>query len=79
MATEGADAGQGGGMVVIGLDVDADEVGSGLGERFNILLWLREHQVGIKKQLGTGFPVPSAFFLVNPLIRLTDSRNESLA
>jgi hypothetical protein len=40
-------------MVVIGLDVDADEISACVREGFDVVVGAREHQVGVKKKRVT--------------------------
>ena len=51
-----ADAGEGGPVVVVGLDVHADQVGAGFGEGLDVPVRLGEHQVGVEEQPATGAP-----------------------
>lgn len=50
LATEGADAGEGGRVIVSGLDVNADEVGAGLGEGIDVVLRLGQHEMGVEEE-----------------------------
>ena len=54
LAAELADAREGGTVVVGGLDVDADEIGAGLGEGLDVFLRLGEHQVRVEEQFRAG-------------------------
>lgn len=49
LAAEFTDAPERGGVIVGRLDVDADEVGTGLGEGFDVAVRRVEHQVGIEE------------------------------
>ena len=51
LAAERVDAREGGGVVVSGLDVDADEFGSGFGEGFDVAVRLVEHEVNVEEEL----------------------------
>ena len=54
LAAEGADARERGGVVIVGLDVDADEVGTGFREGLEVALRLGEHQVRVEKEFDAG-------------------------
>lgn len=50
LATEIADLFQGGGVVVGGFDMDADEIGAGFGEGIDVTMRFGEHQVGVEEK-----------------------------
>lgn len=54
MAPESTDAGEGGGMIVVRLNVDADKIGTGFRERFDVMVRFAEHQVRVEEKLGAG-------------------------
>lgn len=52
LAAEGANLGEQGAVVEGGLDVEADELGAGLGEGFYVEVGLVEHEVDVEEQGG---------------------------
>jgi hypothetical protein len=54
LAAELADAGERAGVIIRRLDVDADEIGAGLGKRFHVAMRLGQHQVRVEKELRAG-------------------------
>lgn len=51
LAAEFADARQGAAVVVVGFDVDADEIGAGFGKGFDVAVGFVEHEVSVKEEL----------------------------
>lgn len=49
-ATEGTDAGEGGGVIVSRFDVNADEIGAGLRKGFDVVLWSGQHEMGVEEK-----------------------------
>jgi hypothetical protein len=40
-------------MVIVGLDVDTDQIGAGLGERLDVALRFVEHEMRVEEELGS--------------------------
>ena len=54
LAAEGTDASEGADMIVVGLDVNADKIGTGLGEGFNVAMRLAQHQMRVEEKFDPG-------------------------
>jgi len=52
LTTELADSREGGAVIIVGLDVNADEIRPGLRERFDVAVGLGQHQVGVEESVA---------------------------